>query len=427
MPTRARKTIAEHVATVDELLAPVLIATATRDLESIAVSPLQMIASPAAYRDRVLAEDVSAPIDLPPFDNSAMDGYAVRSEDLPTVGSARLRLAPMIAAGDVPAPLGASQAAPIMTGAPMPVGADSVIPIESADPSRFLPDAGPDATVQLPGPAESGRYRRSAGSDVRAGELLLRAGTRLGSAQWGVLAASGVAQVRVRRRLRVLLLSTGAELAAPASALAPAQIYDSNSVALAAAIADTGAQVVLAEVVADEPDAVLRVVEEQRAGADLVVTTGGVSAGAFEVVRQALEPRGVEFRSVAMQPGGPQGAGCATVGPDAIPVVCFPGNPVSALISFEVFLRPLLRRAAGFASPARTEVRLPLAQAVSSPSATHQIRRGSLDADGRVRLVGGPSSHLLFAYAAASLLVHLPIGVAELAEGDPVAVWRIDD
>jgi molybdopterin molybdotransferase len=150
-----------------------------------------------------------------------------------------------------------------------------------------------------------------------------------------------------------------------------------------------------------------------------------VSAGDFEVVKLALEPRGVRFRSVAMQPGGPQGFGVATLDDGRrLPVVAFPGNPVSALVSFELFLRPLLRERAGLEPVMRERFLAPLAHAVESP-AKHQVRRGTLDAAGRVSLVGGPGSHLLHAYARSSLLVHLPPEVRQLAEGDEVEVWRI--
>jgi molybdopterin molybdotransferase len=164
-----------------------------------------------------------------------------------------------------------------------------------------------------------------------------------------------------------------------------------------------------------------------------VITVGGVSAGAREVVRDALGPLGVEFSHVAMQPGGPQGLGLITTGKSGgepqkdLPVVTFPGNPVSALVSFEVFVRPILRRLAGFARAERETLRLPLAEAVESPAGKHQVRRASIDPDGRVRLVGGASSHLLHSYAASTALVHLPVGLGHADAGDPVDVWRIDD
>jgi molybdopterin molybdotransferase len=226
----------------------------------------------------------------------------------------------------------------------------------------------------------------------------------------------------------VLVLSTGHELRDPGAAFDPdadsGAIYDANSTMLAAAIDDAGG-VAVTDAAPDDAGAVVAVLAAHPE-ADLVVTTGGVSAGAFEVVREALAPLGVEFGPVAMQPGGPQGLGTAAL-PDGrtVPVVAFPGNPVSALVSFELFLRPLLRDLAGL--PAGRPVgRAELAHAVTSPPARHQVRRGSLRADGTVE-VGAPSSHLLHAYALANALVHLPIGVESLPAGAEVEVWRIDD
>jgi molybdopterin molybdotransferase len=201
-------------------------------------------------------------------------------------------------------------------------------------------------------------------------------------------------------------------------------IYDSNSTMMAAAVTAAGASAVTTSA----PDDSAAVVDalERPPDVDLVVTTGGVSAGAFEVVRDALAPLGVEFGPVAMQPGGPQGLGTALLPSGRrVPVLAFPGNPVSALVSFELFLRPLLRGFAGLPAHRRTE-RAVLAHPVTSPPARHQVRRGTVRADGSVD-VGAPSSHLLHAYATANALVHLPVGVDSLPAGAEVDYWRIDD
>ncbi|MET3801604.1 molybdenum cofactor synthesis domain-containing protein [Clavibacter michiganensis] len=241
-----------------------------------------------------------------------------------------------------------------------------------------------------------------------------------------MLASAGIATVAVRRRPVVLLLSTGLELRGPGEELAPGQIHDANSVALAAALAAAGAEVRTLRVASDDADRVRDAIRDAAPGIDLLLTTGGVSAGAYEVVRDVLAG-GVEFVSVAVQPGGPQGLGATELGGARIPVVAFPGNPVSALVSFELFLRPVLRALAGHPRPDRPSREAPLAGPLDSPAAKHQVRRGRLDADGRVVAVGGPGSHLLHAYATATHLVHIPAGRDRLEAGDPVTVWSIDD
>jgi molybdopterin molybdotransferase len=370
----------------------------------------------------ILASDVVSGIDLPPFDNSQMDGYAVASSDL-TEGAATLAVAARIPAGHTPAPLERGTAAPIMTGAPMPQGADAVVQIERADPARFLPEDG-QQEVTLPRSIAAGTFVRPTGSDIRAGELLFAAGTTLGAPQWGSLVAAGVASVEVVDRPRILLVSTGEELGEAGRPLGPGKIYDANGASMSVALAAAGAEVAL-ERTGDAPEDLLDLLR-RHAGADLVVTTGGVSEGAYEVVRETFEPRGVAFQAVAMQPGGPQGWGVLRSDDLAVPVVCFPGNPVSALISFEVFLREPLLRASGRRVP-RRETTAILAEGADSPPSKHQIRRGRLDGDGLVHFVGGPSSHLLHAYATATHLVHVPLGVSRVEAGDEVVVWALDD
>ena len=422
----ARRRVEEHRAAVRALLAPL----ADLPGEELPVDAGALTRDPHRYADRVLAHDVTNPLDLPPFRNSQMDGYAVRAADLRAASPARpvaLRIAARIPAGRAAPPLAAGTAAPCMTGAPVPPGADAVGPVEAATTDRFVDEAAVDATVSFTAPVDAGAYVRERGSDLAAGRPLVARGTRLLPAHWGVLASAGVARVVVRRRPVVLLLSTGLELRGPGEELAPGQVHDANSVALAAALQAAGAEVRALRVASDEPDRVRDALRAAADGVDLLVTTGGVSAGAYEVVRDVLEGGGVEFRSVAVQPGGPQGLGTADLGGVLVPVVAFPGNPVSALVSFELFLRPVLRALAGHPRPDRAAQELPLAEALDSPAGKHQVRRGRLDADGRVIAVGGPGSHLLHAYATATHLVHIPAGLARLEAGDPVTVWSIDD
>lgn len=421
------RTIEEHQRAISELVDDALASRGTETLPVSAVSRLGSAAASGLSR-RELAHDVVAPLDLPPFDNSQMDGYAVRSSDL-AQGPRALTVGRRIPAGVAPPPLRAGTAAPIMTGAAIPDGADAVVQIELADPPRFVGEVAGTASVTLPGPVPAGQFVRSRGSDLPGGSVLLERGTVLRPAHWGVLASSGVETVEVVAPLRVMLVSTGAELATRPGALGAAKIHDANTAALGAAMAALGVHVFTYQAT-DDVDSFLAFVEglggADGTAVDLVVTTGGVSAGAYEVVREALHDRGVEFGSVAMQPGGPQGWGTVDTGHGSIPIVCFPGNPVSALVSFEAFLHVPLARA-GHAGLADRDRRAPLAEAADSPPGKHQIRRARLDADGRVHFVGGPSSHLLHHYAQATVLVHIPVGVSRVEPGDEVVVWALDE
>lgn len=423
-------TPAEHAHAVAALLAPVLDRLADDALAEL------ITLTPGAAAGRVLSVDVQSRIQVPPFTNSQMDGYAVRAADLESASidtPVRLDIGATSAAGDAVHEHAPGTAAPVMTGAPVPSGADAVVPIELADPPRFVgigkgaDGHAADSTVRFHAPVEAGAFVREAGADLAAGTTILPAGTRLGPAQLGSLASAGVTEVRVRPLPVVLLLSTGHELRTPGDVLDPGQIYDANTASLTAAMEESRA-VVHAAFAPDDAAAVLDAIA-QHPDVDLIVTTGGVSAGAFEVVRDALEPAGVRFGKVAMQPGGPQGLGDARVpsgdGERTVPVIAFPGNPVSALLSYEMFLRPVLRAAAGL-DPSRRVQRAPLAEALSSPPGKHQIRRGRLRADGSVE-VGAPGSHLLHDYARATVLVHVPIGVDTLPAGAEVEVWRIDE
>lgn len=232
----------------------------------------------------------------------------------------------------------------------------------------------------------------------------------------------------VLRRPRVLVVSTGSELLdpsreRPADLGAGAAIGDANGVALSAALVEVGVETRRVRVT-DDLDGFTDALEDAvREWADLVLTTGGISAGAYEVVRQALEPRGLVVTPVAMQPGGPQALGSVELAGRHVPVIAFPGNPVSALVSFEVFLRPVLAAAVGLPAERPTQV-LRAAESATSPEGKHQVRRGRVE-DGRVHFVGGPSSHLLVHLADATHLVHVPVGTATVAPGDPLTVWSI--
>ncbi|MFE6971933.1 gephyrin-like molybdotransferase Glp [Isoptericola sp. NPDC057653] len=421
--THGRRSVADHAAAVAGLVEPALAVARGRGAARVDLATLlTQVAAGAALPPRVLARDAVAAVALPGFDNSQMDGYAVRAADLAAATAQNpvtLPVAAPVPAGTQPPPLDPGTAAPVMTGAPVPAGADAVVKIEDADPPRF-PDPRTSAAVRFAAPVAPGTFVRAAGSDVAQGDLLLAAGTPLGPPQLGALVAAGVTAVAVAPPPHVLLVSTGSELAPAGADLGPAQVHDANGAALTAAIAQAGARVTT-RVVPDRPDALRQVLADAPHDVALVVTTGGVSAGAYEVVRQTLTD--AWFGHVAVQPGGPQGLGAVDVGVGEgarpVPLVAFPGNPVSAFVSFELFLRPLLAAGTGAAPARRPAGRAPMAEPLDSPPALHQVRRGVLD-DGRVRMSGGPGSHLLTHLAAATVLVHVPPGVARLEAGDLV-------
>ncbi len=361
----------------------------------------------------VLAEDLVSPVSLPPFDNSAMDGYAVRAEDV--AGAEPHTPVALPVPVDIPAgrtdivPLLPGTAHRIMTGAPVPPGADAVVKVEDTD--------GGEQRVAVRAPVAPGTHIRRAGEDVAAGDTVLRAGTPLGSPQLGLAAAVGRAELPVHRPVRVLVLSTGSELVAAGDPLLHGQIYESNSVLLAAAVRELGGEATVLRFVPDDVAAFHAAVAEHLEDVDLLVTSGGVSAGAYEVVKDALTGQGVEFVRVAVQPGGPQGSGTFK----GLPVVTLPGNPVSAALSFELFLRPALLAAMGHAEVDRPRLRVRCAGELRSPSARRQYRRGRLAAD-VVTPVGGPGSHLLASFAAADCLIEVPEDVQAVTEGDLVTV-----
>lgn len=438
--------------------------------------------------DRVLINDLRAPFDLPRFDNSQMDGFALDAAATPGA----FDVVGMIAAGQTGGAVAPGAAVPIMTGAPLPPGASAVVPVEESD--------GYDSPSLRAGQTPAGRFVRPRGSDIAAGDIALPAGTVLGTASLGVLAAFGFTEVTVRARPRVLVVTGGDEVAQPGTQLRDDQVYDANHALLSAVMRRCGAEVVDALVV-DDTVADFRASLSARVRAtapDLVLTSGGISAGRFEVVQQGLggssaqggsgESGGsarlggagelggsgalgagvdlggltarVGFGSVAMQPGGPQGAGVLEedsleqdsleqggreYGTGArIPIVCFPGNPVSTWISAHVLLRDAMDRAWSTGRPAR-RIRAALAAPVTPLAAKTQLRRsemgmgmlhdgttdqdstapGSIDPDStrlRVRAFPGTSSHLLATAAHADSLIVVPPGPEELPAGTAVEV-----
>jgi molybdopterin molybdotransferase len=369
----------------------------------------------------VLAEDVVAPLSLPGFDNSAMDGYAVLADDIASATPEQPVLLPV--AEDIPAgrtdplTLKPGTAHRIMTGAPLPAGATAVVPVEATD--------GATDTVSIRASAEAGQHVRRAGEDVTAGTAVLQAGHPLTPAALGLAAALGLRELKVVPRQRVLLMSTGTELVAPGTPLQPGQIYESNAVMLAAAVRDAGAEVAAAPMTGDDVAAFREALGRHVGDADLIITTGGVSAGAYEVVKDALGRASngeVDFVKVAMQPGMPQGSGSV----NGTPIITLPGNPVSALVSFEVFIRGPLRIAMGLPNPDRPQRTAVLAEDLRSPRGKRQFRRGVLDRDaGTVTSYGPPASHHLRWLASADCLLEIDEDGAEIAAGSPVQIWDL--
>ncbi len=364
-----------------------------------------------------LAEDVTAPVPLPPFDNSAMDGYAVRAADVAEATETRPVTLPVIddiAAGDNRSyALAPGMVTRIMTGAPLPAGADAVVPVEWTD--------GGKVRVVIRRSAAQGNAVRRAGEDVRPGDVVLASGTPIRAAQLGILAGVGRRRVRVLPRPRVVVLSTGAELVPPGQPLGPGQIWESNSYMLAAAVRDAGAEAFRADAVTDDPAEFLERLDAQLVRADAVITSGGVSMGAYEPVKEALAPLGaVRFEKVAMQPGMPQGFGL--VGEDGVPIFTLPGNPVSSFVSFLLFVRPALRKMRGLPAGPPETVKAVTTGPIRSPKGKRSFVRVVLSADGTVTPVRGQGSHQLAALASANALAVIAEDVTEVAEGTAVDV-----
>jgi molybdopterin molybdotransferase len=398
----------------------------------------------------VLVEDVTVPVALPPFENSSMDGYAVRIADTRAATVEHPAVLDVIGdvaagSGDLPT-VGPGQAARIMTGAPLPPGAEAVVPVEWTDggagggpattmTAHSVDPAGAGGEVRVHRAPKEGQFVRARGSDVAAGELALAAGTVLGPPQIALLAAIGRGTVTVRPRPRVVVLSTGSELVQPDEALGPGQIHDSNSFALTAAARDAGAIAYRVGAVTDEVETLRATIEDQMIRADVIVTSGGVSVGAYDVVKEALSSLGssfgedtestaghVEFRKLAMQPGKPQGFG--RIGRDRIPLLALPGNPVSAYVSFELFVRPVIRTLMGAGAVHREVVRAACVVAIDrSPEGRRQFLRGHYDrTTGTVTPVGGAGSHLVKALAYSDALIVVPEEATSVAAGEEVDV-----
>ena len=365
----------------------------------------------------VLAEDVSAAGPLPSFDNSAMDGYAVHVEDVATATEEHPVTLPVvaeIAAGDTGAyELQPGTSIKIMTGAMLPRGAEAVVPVEWTD--------GGSTRVAVRAKAEYGNAVRLAGGDAKAGQVLVTAGTRLRPMHVAVIAAAGRGSVLVRPRPRVVVLSTGNELAEPGTPVVPGRIWDSNSFMLAAAAREAGCLASRQVALPDHPDGVLPAIEDQLVRADLMITTGGVSMGGeHDVVKAALQQLGtITFRKVAMQPGMPQGFGTIA----RVPIFTLPGNPVSAYVSFQVFARPAIGALQGDDGLGLEKIRAELTGPARSPAGRRSYLRGVLDRTrGLVAPLTGQGSHQVATLGQANALIVVPERVVQMAGGETAEV-----
>ncbi|HUH17145.1 MAG TPA: gephyrin-like molybdotransferase Glp [Methylomirabilota bacterium] len=350
--------------------------------------------------------EVTAGHDVPPFSNSAMDGYAVRVAD----GEAARRVVGESRAGGPPAPtVEAGMAVRIMTGAPMPAGADAVVPVEEAD------EIGGHLRLHVPPRADA--HVRPAGHDVAAGSQVNLPRAPMTPALIGLLAALGLPELRVRRRPRVAILSTGDELVAAGETLARGQIHDANGPALAAAVTEAGGEALLLERAPDDPALIERGVREGAELGDLLIVSGGVSVGEHDHVRSVIERIGaLDFWRISVQPGKPLAFGRIA----ERPVIGLPGNPVSALVTFELFVRPMLRRMLGLAGDGRVRVRALVSEAIAKDPDRRAYLRVRVRRDGDRYLAspaGGQASSQLLPLASANALLVVPEGVAATQPG----------
>lgn len=375
---------------------------------------------------RVLAEDVSAALDLPPFTNSGMDGYAVRAADT-TPAPQTLTVIGDIPAGMAPElELQSGQAARIMTGAMLPAGADAVIPIEWTDQPTFDPAQAFPHPITARQSVQPGDFIRPLGQDVRAGGDILPAGHRLCAQDLGLLASIGLTTLKVVRRPRVALLSTGDELVEPGLPLPPGKIHNSNSVMLGALVRQFGGQVCFQATAPDQPQAIhdmfARALEQSP---DLLLTSAGVSVGAFDYVRDCIQSDGqLTLWRVNMRPGKPLAFGSY----QQIPVIGLPGNPVSAFVTFQVFVVPVLHTLAGLPADSRPQVTVTLAEPVESDGRETYARALVSWQDGawRARLAEHQGSGNLLSLVRANALLIVPSGVKSLPVQAQATAWWLN-
>ncbi|GAA4156341.1 molybdopterin molybdotransferase MoeA [Gryllotalpicola daejeonensis] len=390
------------------------------DLVLAQCAPLAPVTAPlTAARGLVLASPVVAAHALPPFDNAAMDGYALRFADVASAApdaAVSVQVVADVAAGSAAdPPLAPGEAARIMTGAPMPTDADTVVPLEETTSGSAFPARG---CVDVMRAAREGAHVRRAGEEAQAGAVVLDAGVPLGPRQLAAAAAAGSSEVTVHPAPRVAVFATGDELVTPGAPLARGQLWESNSLLLTELVTAAGGSVTHVELARDEREALRARVATVQASVDLIVITGGVGAGAYDVVRQAFGDV-LDFREVAMQPGRPQAFGRVGGGP---PMFGLPGNPVAAAVSFEVFVRPAIARLRGLTGETRT-----FTATAAEGWRVRADRQQYLPVivDGRlVRPAGAGRSHFVARLAQADAYAVVPPGIGDVRAGDAVTVLK---
>lgn len=418
MASRVDPSSKTATGTIAKSAAAVLTVAQARQRILQRIAPLNPEDVPISHASgRVLAEEVRSERDVPPFANSAMDGYAVRATDVRSASLSepvRLEVLGEIRAGAAPPTAVRSHTAlRIMTGAMLPEGADAIVRVEDT--------VEQNGTVEVRTAVERGTSVRAAGSDLRRGDVVATAGRSVTPGLIGVLASAGRVSIRCIRRPRVLVLSTGDELREPGETLGPGQITNTNRYTLSAAVEEAGGQVIDAGVAKDErQDLVARLGSAENA--DLLVTTGGVSMGAYDLVRNLLEEQqAVDFWQVALRPGKPLIFGAI----GGVPLIGLPGNPVSTLVGFELFVRPALLKMQGRTALERPRLRAVTEDRLSNPPHLEQYFRGIARRDGErvvVRLTGDQGSHVLRSMADANCLIVVPQGTSEVAAGNEVDI-----
>ncbi len=418
--------------------APLLRLEEAREMMLAGVSPLESAWTGLLDAvGAVLAAPVDALVTLPPWDNSAMDGYAVRSADVTDASPShpvRLPVIGEVAAGHAPSTVVAEgTAVRILTGAIVPTGADAIVPVEQTDAPSGVADR--PGVVSIHRPAATGAHVRPAGGDVRSGERVMHPGELVTSARVALAAAVGHDGLVVHRRPRIAILATGDELVPAGQPLGPAGIHDSNSVALSAQCQEAGADVVCVAIARDDATDVRVKLADGIEKADVVVASGGVSVGAHDVVKEAMSAVGtLDLWRVAVQPGKPLAFG-RTTSADGRPVLLFglPGNPVSSFVTFELFVRPVLRRLAGHPDPfARPTVSARLTGPVAKSPERRAFLRVIVETDADrpdarlATLAGGQGSHILSALARADGLAIIPEGIEGLPAGSMVDVLLLE-
>lgn len=387
-----------------------------RILSQVKTTPIETVALDDSL-NRALAADILADGDYPPFDNSAVDGFALRAGDV-SASSATLSVVADIPAGSAPTVvLQAGQAARIMTGAQTPQGADCVIPIEETYFNDQQAGTTPPKTVRIAKQMKPGENIRLRGTDMRAGDVVLKKGRTLKPQDLGLLATLGYADVSVHKKPRVALMSSGDELLEAGAPLEPGKIRDSNSHVLAAALAGAGAEVIRLGLAKDTRESVTALLDEaihKKAG--LILSSAGVSVGAFDFVKEAVETNGnLDFWKVNMRPGKPLAFGSYR----GIPFIGLPGNPVSAFVGFEVFVRPTLQRMSGSMDGDRQRLRVRCAQKIESDGRESYLRARieSIDGVPSAFLAGHQGSGNLLSLVQADALLIIPAGVKCLPAG----------